>query len=119
MSDFVGLTNLCPPAMLYLVLSLTAIVVMASQNYGTNDRYCIGLWSCPNSNTTGIFAVKLLFIFFFTWLLNVFCYRVSPVVSWALVMIPILMMFVGIALSVSQHIDWARTPTQIFSVFRS
>jgi len=115
---FIGLNNLCPPATLYLVLSLAAIVMMALQNYGLTDQYCIGLWSCSNNYTTTIFLVKLLFIFFYTWVLNVICNRVSPIVSWVLVLAPIVLMFVGVSLVFAQHIDWARYPSEAVGYVR-
>jgi hypothetical protein len=115
----VGLTDLCPPATLYLVLSLLAIILMAMQNFGTSDRYCIGIWSCPNSNTTTIFLVKLLFVVFYTWILNIICKHVTPIVSWVLVLTPILLMFLGISLTLMQHVDWARYPANVQGYVRS
>ena len=39
-----GLKNLCPPSLLYLVISAIAILVMAFQNLGNENVYCLGMY---------------------------------------------------------------------------
>ena len=40
----VGLKNLCPPALFYLVISLVTLFIVAFQNYGNEQLYCIGYY---------------------------------------------------------------------------
>ena len=85
---------LCAPAHVYLVFSLVVLVIMGLQNRGSNTQYCLGNYSCAVSNTTFIFIVKLLYIAFWTWVLNLICKSGAPIVSWVLVMLPIMAMFI-------------------------
>jgi hypothetical protein len=56
-----GLKNLCQPALLYLVISLTAIFVMALQNYTNEKVYCLGYYSCNVPSVYLIFVVKIIY----------------------------------------------------------
>ena len=89
-----GLKNLCPPALLYLVISFSAIFVMALQNY-TNDKvYCLGYYSCNVPSVYLVFLVKIIYIVFWTWILNLICRSGSPIISWLLVLFPLILFFV-------------------------
>lgn len=90
----IGLKKLCPPAMLYLVLSLIAFFIMAIQNFGNLDIYCVGQYSCSVSNTWLIFVLKLLYIVFWTWILNILCSNGFTWLSWVLVLLPIVLFFI-------------------------
>lgn len=93
-----GLKNLCPPALLYLVISLSAIVIMAFMNYGNEQVYCLGYYSCDVSSVYLIFILKLVYIIFWTWILNLICGAGAPTLSWLLVLFPIILFFVLIGL---------------------
>ena len=90
--------QLCTPAYIYLVISLIVLVVMTFQNVGNNQQYCAGNYVCQVSNTSLIFLIKLLYVAFWTWVLNLICKAGAPIVSWILVMFPIVLMFFLIAL---------------------
>lgn len=96
--SFVGLTNLCSPAYVYLVISSIALVVMFMQNVGNTKIYCVGSYSCDVSNTPMIFVVKLIYILFWTWLLNIICRGGATSFAWLLVLLPILLLFLIIAM---------------------
>ena len=89
--------NLCKPSMVYFTLSVFSLLVMIVQNYNNTNMYCVGPYECYVNNTTTVFLVKVLYILFFTWLLDVFCKAGYSSVSWFLVLFPFILMFVLIA----------------------
>ena len=92
--DIKGLKNLCAPALLYLVISLISVLVMAFMNYGNEQVYCIGYYSCNVSSVYLIFILKIIYILFWTWILNLICGAGAPTISWLLVLFPIILFFV-------------------------
>jgi hypothetical protein len=103
-----GLYNLCDPAFYYLLISFTIIIVIALQNFGQGFNYCVGVQSCPSNNVIGFFIVKIVYIFVWTWLLNLLCKNGYEPISWILVLIPIVLMFVFMALYVLNQYDYSR-----------
>lgn len=93
-----GLRNLCSPALFYLVVSLSALLVMFLQNSTNEKVYCLGHYSCDVPSVFLIFVVKILYILFWTWVLNLICRDGYPIVSWVLVLLPIVLFFVLIGL---------------------
>jgi hypothetical protein len=93
-----GLKNLCTPSLLYLVISLCAIFVMALQNYTNEKVYCLGYYSCSVPSVYLIFIVKIIYVIFWTWILNLICRSGSPIISWLLVLFPLILFFVLIGL---------------------
>lgn len=93
-----GLRNLCTPSYVYLVLSIVLLFVMAAQNYGNTDVFCLGSYSCDVPSVILIFVIKLLYILFWTWILNLICRAGAPSFAWFLVLFPILLFFVVIGL---------------------
>ena len=89
-----GLRNLCTPSFVYLVISLIAFTVMAIQNFGYMNTYCLGYYSCSVSNTFMVFAFKLLYILFWTWILNLMCRAGATSVAWIFVLLPFILFFV-------------------------
>jgi len=89
----VGFRNLCTPSYVYLVVSLIALVFMAIQNYGNVNMYCLGPYSCVVSSTFLLFIIKLIYILFWTWILNLICKAGATPVSWFLVLFPFLLFF--------------------------
>jgi hypothetical protein len=103
MANVPGLRNLCTPAYVYLVISLIAVIVMAFQNLGGNHMYCIGLYDCNVSSVAMIFVLKILYIVFWTWVLNVICRGGVPALSWFFVISPFVMMFIFIGMLMLQN----------------
>jgi len=89
-----GLSKLCAPARVYLIISMIAIVIMIAQNYGNTKVYCLGDLSCNVSSTFLIFVIKLFYILFWTWILNLICRAGAPTLSWFLVAIPFILFFI-------------------------
>lgn len=93
----IGLKNICTPAMVYLILSMLALIIMATQNYYGDSTYCLGSYSCNVSSVSLLFLAKLFYIIFWTWLLNIICKSGYPIVSWILVLLPFILLFVMIS----------------------
>ena len=94
----VGLKNLCAPSYVYLVISIIGLVVMAIQNYGNFSVYCLGSYTCNVSSTGLVFIIKLLYILFWTWILNLICRAGATHIAWILVVLPFLLFFVLLSL---------------------
>jgi hypothetical protein len=89
-----GLRNLCTPAYVYLVISIIALVVMALQNIGSDHVYCLGEYSCDVYSTTLIFVIKILYVLFWTWVLNLICRAGASSIAWFLVLFPFILFFI-------------------------
>jgi hypothetical protein len=92
------LKELCAPAMLYFVISMIAFVVSLVQNLGYNDSYHVGDFSCRVPSTILIFIMKLIYILFWTWVLNLICKDGYTIISWLLILFPFILLFVMIGL---------------------
>lgn len=88
----VGLKNLCTPAYVYLVFSLIiAFIIYYNDNYNNIDIDCLGMSPCDKVYLKHLYTViKVLFIFFWAWILNIICSSGSTYIAWALVIIPFL-----------------------------
>lgn len=92
----IGLKNLCEPAEFYLVISIIATVLILLFNSNIkNNVYCLGLYDCKiSSSTIGIVLfIKIIYIAFSTWILNILCRTVSSSVGWLLAIIPFILFF--------------------------
>ena len=94
MDKIVGLKDLCTPSYVYLVISVIALILMTIQNYGNKNKYCLGPYKCDDTNTLLIFVIKLLYVLFWTWLLNVMCRGGATSFAWFLVLFPFILMFI-------------------------
>jgi hypothetical protein len=92
------LEQLCTPAALYFVISVVALIIVMLQNIGNTTRYDLGTFSCNVPSTVLVFIVKLIYILFWTWILNLICKDGYKGVSWVLVLLPFLLLFVVIGL---------------------
>ena len=93
-----GLRKLCTPAYIYLVISVFSIIVIMIQNTGNSNTYCMGQFSCQVPNLFLIFAIKLIYVLFWTWILNLLCKAGLPGVSWVLLLFPFILMFIFIVI---------------------
>tara|TARA_X000000368_G_scaffold395198_1_gene362454 strand:+ start:410 stop:748 length:339 start_codon:yes stop_codon:yes gene_type:complete len=90
--------NLCSPAFVYLLLSVLAFVVVAIQNFGNTNSFCLGPYNCLVPNTFFIFLFEALYILFWTFILNSLCKAGYKEISWLLVLLPLILFFVILAL---------------------
>ena len=89
--------NICPPALTYFIISIIIISVVAIQtDYSKPDEYCILAKKCTASDIYFFFALKIIYVIFWTWVLNIICKMVSPNVSWFIVLLPLIIFFVFI-----------------------
>lgn len=93
-----GLKNICTPAYVYFVVSVIALIIMAFQNLGNVNMYCIGSYSCNVTSVFMIFVLKALYILFWTWVLNVICRGGAPGLAWFFVLLPYILMFILIGM---------------------
>jgi hypothetical protein len=90
--------DLCPPSLVYFVLSIVGILMIFFQNLGNTGTYNVGSFSCIVPNTTVVFIFKIIYVLFWTWVLNLICKDGHSEISWLLVLFPFLLMFVIIGL---------------------
>ena len=88
------LKELCTPAMIYFVISVIALAMVLLQNLGNQNSYTVGSFSCRVPNTALVFIIKLIYILFWTWVLNLICKDGHTTISWLLVLFPWIMLFV-------------------------
>ena len=87
------LKQLCTPAFLYFVLSILGVLVSVVQNLGNSRRYNLGTLSTPVPSTFLVFVVKIIYILFWTWVLNLMCKDGHKEIAWFLVLIPFILLF--------------------------
>ena len=87
------INKLCTPAYVYLVVSTIALVMIVLQNTNSRNMFCVGNYSCPVQNNLLVFLLQAIYIVFWTWVLNLICKAGVPIVSWVLVLFPLLLMF--------------------------
>jgi hypothetical protein len=92
------INQLCTPAMLYFTISIISLAIILIQNIGYNNSYHVGELSCAVPSTLLIFIVKLIYILFWTWILNLMCKDGHSGISWLLVLLPFILFFVLIGL---------------------
>jgi hypothetical protein len=52
--------DLCPPSLVYFVLSIVGILMIFFQNLGNTGTYNVGSFSCIVPNTTVVFIFKII-----------------------------------------------------------
>ncbi len=93
------ISKLCTPAMLYFVLSAVSFLAMLIQNCNDSSKYKVGTMEVDSPCHNGAFFVgKAIYILLWTYLLNFLCGKGLKTVSWALVLLPLLGMFLIIGL---------------------
>jgi hypothetical protein len=90
--------QLCTPAQFYLVISVFGILLTMFQNFGNNGRYSLGMFSCRVPSTMLVFLVQIIYILFWTWILNLICKDGYVGISWFLVLLPFILLFLLVGL---------------------
>lgn len=93
-----SLKSLCTPAALYFIISMFGLLIVIFQNLGNTNSYHVGNFSCRVPNTMLVFSVKFIYIAFWTYVLNLICKDGHVGLSWLLVLLPWLLLFVMIGL---------------------
>lgn len=92
------LKELCTPAMIYFVISITSLIMVLFQNLGNSNSYNIGSFSCRVPNTALVFVAELIYVLFWTYVLNLICKDGHTSLSWLLVLLPWILLFVIIGI---------------------
>jgi len=94
---FLNRKSMCEPAMLYLLVGVIGIVGILVQNLANGDdrTFCVGNYECDMINKTTGLILQLIYVLFWTWLLNTLCKRGYVNVSWVIVLFPFLL-YIGI-----------------------
>lgn len=90
--------ELCTPAMIYFVISIVALAMVLLQNLSNQNSYNVGSFSCRVPSTALVFIIKLIYILFWTWILNLICKDGHTSISWLLVLLPWILLFVMMGL---------------------
>jgi len=89
-----NLNQLCTPAYIYFIISTLGLAFAAIQNLGNTQMYALGNFSCRVPSTIAIFILKLVYILFWTWILNLMCKDGEQTIAWLLVLLPFILLFV-------------------------
>lgn len=92
------ISGLCLPAMFFFVVSMISTIFVLFQNIGNQNSYHAGAFSCRVPNTAIIFIGKLIYILFWTYVLNLICKDGHSGLSWILVLLPFILIFFIIVL---------------------
>jgi hypothetical protein len=85
-----GLNSLCTPAYLYFLLSIAMLIFSGIiMNTDMMKSFCAG--KCSPVQVILFFLLKLVFIIFWTWVLNVLCRGGAGWLAWFMVVFPFIM----------------------------
>lgn len=93
------LSQLCTPAYVYFIISAIGMVLSAFQNMGNDKKYTLGMYSCSVPSCVTIFVIKVVYILFWTWILNLICKDGKTGIAWFLVLLPFVLLFVLMGLA--------------------
>lgn len=87
--------SLCPPSQLYFLISIVTILSIFTQNYKTPYQYCIGIFKTSTEcNNLVFFLLKLIYVLIWTYILQLLCKNGYTTISWLLVLLPFIGMFI-------------------------
>jgi hypothetical protein len=67
--------------------------VVRIQNTGNINTFCLGSYTCNVTSLTAVFLVQIIYIIFWTWVLNLMCNAGASWVAWLLVLLPFIVLF--------------------------
>ena len=88
------LNQLCTPAAFYFVISIIAFVMVVVQNLGNTNTFSMGYFSCQVTNTLLVLLFNLVYILFWTYILNLICKDGYTNLSWFIVLLPFIFYFI-------------------------
>lgn len=86
--------QLCTPAAFYFVISIIAFVIVLVQNLGNTKTFSMGYFTCRVTNTLIVLLFNLIYILFWTYVLNLICKDGYTNLSWFIVLLPFIFYFV-------------------------
>lgn len=90
--------DLCSPSRFYFILSIIVLIISLIQNIGNNGKYTLGNFSVKVPSTILVFIVKIIYILFWSWILNLICKDGHKGIAWLLVLLPFILLFVILGL---------------------
>jgi hypothetical protein len=93
--EFKVLKNLCAPALAYLVLSIVSLLSLLRQNMSDSRQFCLGELKCDVPHIALVWISQILYIGFWTWILNSICRAGYMKTAWLVFFLPIVMFFVA------------------------
>lgn len=90
--------ELCTPAAIYFVISMVTVALIAFQNMGNTNKFCVGTYACDVPSTMIVFSIEIIYILFFTWVLHLICKAGYKSISWILLLLPYILSFILLAL---------------------
>ena len=90
--------ELCTPAAIYFIISIVTLALIAFQNMGNTNKFCVGAYACDVPSTMIVFIIEIIYILFFTWVLHLICKAGYTSISWVLLLLPYILFFVLLAL---------------------
>jgi hypothetical protein len=92
-----SLKQLCTPSLIYFLISILGLIIVALQNISSNmNTLQLGSMRMHVPSLLLLFVVKLVYILFWTWVLNLICKDGYPSISWLLILVPFIIMFAAI-----------------------
>ena len=92
------LSQLCTPSLVYFVISIIGLAIAIMQNLGNNNRYNLGSFSCQVPSCLAVFIIKVVYVLFWTWILNLMCRDGHVEIAWFLVLLPFILLAIIIGL---------------------
>lgn len=89
-----NISQLCTPAYLYFIISIITLFLMVLQNIGNKGRYSIGIYSCSMPSILIMFIFKIIYILFWTYILNLICRDKNTKLAWFIFLLPYILLFV-------------------------
>jgi len=93
MRGFFTIKELCQPAFIYFVISMLGLLLILIHNLGNTNVYTLGHLSANVPSTTIVFVVKLIYVLFWTYMLNLICKDGHRELAWFLVLFPFFLLF--------------------------
>tara|TARA_Y100001970_G_C13932178_1_gene698847 strand:- start:488 stop:811 length:324 start_codon:yes stop_codon:yes gene_type:complete len=90
-----NIKKLCTPASIYFLMSMIAFLIILVQNLGGEmNVLCVGDYKCDIGNVFVGLIMNLIYIIFWTFVLDLMCKNGYEKLSWIIVLLPILLFFV-------------------------
>jgi len=84
---------LCTPAYVYLVISVISLLIAMFITVEGKPMLCLGRPDCGVATVVTLIFLKIFFLLFWTWILNIICKAGYKSISWFLVLFPFIFIF--------------------------
>lgn len=92
------LRDMCTPATLYFIISLIFLIILGVNNLEDTERLCLGDYSCYVGNNAVVFLLNVIYILFWTFILDLMCKNGYSSLSWFVLLLPFVLSFILLAL---------------------